>query len=515
MGAPSLPPLGPPNLANGDSGLGGQNDYAKWAEMRPYLRRMIQTDYNPLFYGTVMDSVAINAAILDASIAGGGTVHIPAGTWTIGGTIIWASNVHLVGDGPNATILRAANNLNADVINGGAANVALVNLTATFGTGSTGGITDCSIQSMTIDGNNAGQSAGPSWCLRVYAYGFILRDLRLKNGFSGGMLCDWNGGAGAVAPDSMEAQVTNIKVHNCNGIGVAWGVHDSQWANILSYSNTSHGFYLSVHANGTLGVNCHAYDNATGGAVASVCAWLIEAPNCNFSNCVAEGQTNQQVVMLNNLCRWDGQIFGFAGAPSSGLQLGQAAGLTPFDQSSFQAAGLTTEVFVASNMLSAAMYVLTSANGALFFSRDGGFNFIQATMYIPSPGKISNGGQKSSTMLQLTTNQVSGTTGYLTPGGQLMLTQSASAATIANGGAIDPTGLGLARVTTTGAVTGVILVAGLYSGQLVTVVNESTNSITFAAAATSHVADGVSCVIAPLTQKVFVWDSGTSLWYHS
>ena len=29
------------------------------------------------------------------------------------------------------------------------------------------------------------------------------------------------------------------------------------------------------------------------------------------------------------------------------------------------------------------------------------------------------------------------------------------------------------------------------------------------------IADGTSCVIAGLTQKTFVWDSATSLWYHS
>lgn len=115
----SLPIVGPPNLANGDSGAGGQNDYAKWWDMRPYLRRMIQTDYNPLFYGSTMDDVSINAAILDAGLAGAGVVHIPAGVWTLNAPINAASaNLMLLGDGQNVTWLKpSATFVGANIIN--------------------------------------------------------------------------------------------------------------------------------------------------------------------------------------------------------------------------------------------------------------------------------------------------------------------------------------------------------------------------------------------------------------
>jgi len=99
--------------------------------------------------------------------------------------------------------------------------------------------------------------------------------------------------------------------------------------------------------------------------------------------------------------------------------------------------------------------------------------------------------------------------------GSVTVGQSGSAPSVASSGTISTANLGTSRVTTAGAVTGVIMAAGTIAGQTVIVVNESGNSITMAAAATSNVADGVSCVIAANRAMWFVWDSSTSRWYHN
>lgn len=95
--------------------------------------------------------------------------------------------------------------------------------------------------------------------------------------------------------------------------------------------------------------------------------------------------------------------------------------------------------------------------------------------------------------------------------------QSSSAPAVASSGTISTAGLAVSRVAPAGAVTGVILQAGSYPGQMVWVVNESVaaNTITFAASGTSNVADGTSDVINGLTGRRFVWDSVTSLWYRA
>lgn len=66
---------------------------------------------------------------------------------------------------------------------------------------------------------------------------------------------------------------------------------------------------------------------------------------------------------------------------------------------------------------------------------------------------------------------------------------------------------------TAGPYTGIILTSGALNGQLLVLFNSSNASITFAASGTSHVANGVTCVIRTLESAWFVWHSGYVLWF--
>src|SRR6185312_6741920 len=114
-----------------------------------------------------------------------------------------------------------------------------------------------------------------------------------------------------------------------------------------------------------------------------------------------------------------------------------------------------------------------------------------------------------------TPNQiVLGTTAddVLIPGG-MVWSQAASPIVLASSGTLTYTGAAQVTVAPTGNVTGIILAAGTVAGQVLTVINESAFTVTFAASGTSHVADGTSDVIAATTARKFVWDGNTSLWY--
>lgn len=89
-----------------------------------------------------------------------------------------------------------------------------------------------------------------------------------------------------------------------------------------------------------------------------------------------------------------------------------------------------------------------------------------------------------------------------------------TAPTLASNGTITPAGI-VARVTTGGAVTGAIIANGTQNGQWLIVINESANTITMAAAATSHVASGTTNVIVANGGATYIWDdqASTPRWY--
>lgn len=101
--------------------------------------------------------------------------------------------------------------------------------------------------------------------------------------------------------------------------------------------------------------------------------------------------------------------------------------------------------------------------------------------------------------------------------GQIAAPSLVTGGAIANAATLTPGAGVYSKITVNpaGAVTGIILAAGTADGQECTVVNLATaaNSVTFAAAGTSHVSNGVSSVIAGIVARTFIWDSGTSLWY--
>lgn len=103
-----------------------------------------------------------------------------------------------------------------------------------------------------------------------------------------------------------------------------------------------------------------------------------------------------------------------------------------------------------------------------------------------------------------------------TEGGLALGSFAAPQSITANGQTINGAGgKAYVPVTCSASFTGLILGGGFSDGQLLVVTNVGTGSLTFAAAATSHVADGASDVIAAGTSRLFIFDSGTSLWYRT
>lgn len=534
--------------------------------------------YNVMQYGAVGNGIADDTASIQACInaaANGSTdgtnvtgsiVIFPL---TVGNTYLHTgltlyNNVGLLGNG--ATVLKLANNANADCIQG-------YNALGLIGGSSTGGIYGWSISNLIIDGNKANQT-GTSYGLRVYGYGYRLHNVVIRNCFTDTFYSDWNGGASTPGNDSMEASIIGCKFHDSNGIGVNFhGPHDSQFVNCISYKTGSHAFYVGPNAGGVQFTQCHGWGMTTG---VNAVTWLIEGQT-NLVNCQAEGSDVMQVAMLASNCVWSGgRIFsgGVVSNNTGGLQIGQAAGNSPYPGSVNQSGGVTTAVGVRGYFVDALFNSCEGTNGSVLFANDSGKGYIRGPVIlnssdgntnsvltgsinsathvhltpagtVPTPdgttakgGRIkyaisaSNGVTIGDTIQDITNVNTFGKRYELVNGtilrlysdnyttrtvelsnGTISLLQSTTAAVIATSGTITTSGVGVARVAPTGTVTGIILQSGTNAGQMVHVINESAFSVTFAASGTSHVAQGTSTVIPANGRLSFCWDSSTSLWY--
>src|SRR6266704_2419119 len=494
--------------------------------------------------GTSDDSIGFTTAYTLASSLGMG-LYMPGGTLVKGNDTL-LSNVPIdLGGGT----IKLKNGANTDLFS---AQTGSINLSAAFGSGSVGTLSNFSIKNGTLDGNKANQTGGPSYPLRFYGYKFTLRDLEIINGYSGAALIDWNGNLS----ESMEAVIDHVAFRDSNGIGLQMGgPHDSRFVNVTSFNNGSHNFHICPNATGILPTNSHGYLNPN---TAGVVDWLVEANGCQFVNCVAEGSYVCNLAIIAAGCSWvGGNIYGSSSnwTNAVGIQLGQRSGQTPFPGQINQSAGVTTAILAsgcmiqtmfsecrggaisfqneATNTILASVYqtvgtALVGPNTPLINSGD---NFIIRVNGLTADGSVGKSGG-----MQLVTSAFSGfqvydqagnqpmvinpnsaifamgnsghiqgfsdaffstkqfdlscATGNIVTNGSLSTGQSATAPDPGASGTVNTAGIGVARVNPSGASrAGCILAVGTQAGQEVWVVNEnSTNTISWATEATSHIA---------------------------
>ena len=530
--------------------------------------------YGAVMDGSTDDTAALAAAMNAANNAGGGTVFVPAGTLITGNQTLY-SNVHLLGAGIGATTIKLKNGANADLFS---AYTSSINLGGAFGAGSTTGISSWSIQNMTLDGNRANQSSGTSYPLRFYGYGYILHNMRVINGYSGGILCDWRGGNSS-SGETIECQWSNMKALWCNAIGIeVGGPSDMMWTNIVSAHTLTHCVHIAPNAAGLQITNMHTWSPASG---VNAVGWLVEADDVLCVNCESEGADTANVVVLANSLQWIGGRV-FAGSiAGAGFQIGQTSGGTPYSGQINVTNPTTTEnIAPVQYIIRTLVTDITNTNGSFWFVNDGGYGLIDSVIYqtvhtwfTGSPhgftvlraivnGLTSDGTRGLSNFFRLHLNAFSGFTvvndvndvfninassqrfempygtyirgysdGYTTQtysigadgagsiisNGSLSTGESATEAATASNGTINTAGVGEAKVAPTGNITGVILQAGTVKGQEVVVVNHSAFTITFnTTPATSNVAGSAADPAIPANCcRLFKWNSSTNLWYRA
>lgn len=228
--------------------------------------------YGALGDGSTDDTTAIAAASSAASSAGGGTVFLPPGTYISGNQTLYA-HVFFVGAGKTATTIKLKNGANTDLFS---AQTGSISLSASFGSGSQGTLYDFGFMNLTLDGNKANQTGGPSYPLRFYGYSYILENIEVKNGYSGSIISDWNSSNTVDPGDSMISQWVNVKTHYSGGLGIEFGgPHDSEFVNLEVFCEGQTGLHLAPNATGCKFSQTHVW----GSGFPSATAALGSAPN--------------------------------------------------------------------------------------------------------------------------------------------------------------------------------------------------------------------------------------------
>lgn len=266
-------------------------------------------DYGATGDGATDDTAAIKAAIAKLQAANGGDLFFPSGTYFVSSTLIMWWNSRWRGAGVGATRLKLAAGANCDLIQ-----------TQGFAdlTGGTvqGGPNHWQLSDMTLDGNGAAQTAGPSWPLRVYGCAYGVDRVRVTGGYSGGVWSEWGTGG-----TDMEAQWANFRIHDNFGPGLVWnGPHDSQFLNGEVFRQDGFaGITTQGNAGGDQFTNVHVWGYSS-------VSWDI-GKNVIAYNCEGEGATGANLLIKANRTIWEGMIYGTSDAHSAteaGVQIGDA-----------------------------------------------------------------------------------------------------------------------------------------------------------------------------------------------
>lgn len=186
-------------------------------------------DYGATGDGTTDDSAAFASAITAAGNQG--LVYVPGGRYRVANVTI-PTGVVLAGAGYEATILQLP-----DGAPSGAHVLMSENFTSLTGTSNTATPYNITIRDMTIDGNKANNASGGHG-IALYAYGWYIHNVRIRNCKGRGLHSEWAAAGQPVPGDGMESLMSDFKIHHCDGEGI-WlkGPHDTQFINGIVYQN--------------------------------------------------------------------------------------------------------------------------------------------------------------------------------------------------------------------------------------------------------------------------------------
>jgi hypothetical protein len=203
------------------------------------------------------DAAAINAALVAAAKSGGGVVHLPAGTYLVGQTLLFPSArpIVLAGSGAGVTTIKLKDGANRDL-------VSHADFSELTGTSAKRGLDRAGLRDLRLDGNRLRNSRGSG--VRWYGRGFSIHNVAIENCAGEGLWTEYSGPDDFSEP-GLELEATYTQLVTAHNGGTGWrnkGPHDSMVRGFVSYGNGGWGWHNEspVHA-----INVNTYLNAAGG----------------------------------------------------------------------------------------------------------------------------------------------------------------------------------------------------------------------------------------------------------
>lgn len=264
----------------------------------------------------VADEVQINQA-LAALGPYGGTVRLSQGRFFVSNSITIDDYQALVGAGCMATVLFLASGANCPVI-----------ITADFAAlvvgDTTGGPTGWSVTDLAIDLNKANNVSGSpaGYGFRIYGHNYRIERVIIHHGNIDGIWTQWSSSASPGSPHSMEARITDVEIHNCDGIAIFDnGPHDMMLTRCIVWSN-GRGFWTYTKGNAAVFQSCHTW------GAGQDWGYVLEGHGAQLDACIGEGGSGGQVYITSNDAVINGGYYFQAEAASGkGIEIaGSAAG---------------------------------------------------------------------------------------------------------------------------------------------------------------------------------------------
>lgn len=359
----------------------GEDDTTQRAHLTGTIWRHgpVASDYTaPEFYPGRYSSLqaCLDAAASAAADSGGGAIVNLGGDVISTAEVTIAESVHLI-----RGTLRLPNGADTFLLQ----SEFFESLT---GTAESAAPSQFGLRDLFIDGNKAHNSPTEP-LIKLYGYDFELSRVRIRNAGADGLWAEWGTDAGDPGPDSMEAVLRNVKVHDCDGDGIVWkGPHDSMWSHVITYSNNGIGMNIVPDGGALVMDACHSW-----GLEQSVAMYF--GANVLAMNCHAEGGIDANVVMAANDCQYYGSVDAArtTGSGLQGIQIGTV---------STEVAGSVVNAFVGNCL-----------GGAIQYVNDGGSR-VEVNVYTVTPVAAAVGSRNGGTTQIITGNATDA--GMLFPG---------------------------------------------------------------------------------------------------